>query len=252
MIPSSTSRWLLLDLGNTRLKWAWTRDGRIEDVAAVAHAGEAWRDAVAAAWRGAPAPRRILLAAVAATAVVDAVRELAAGSFPGVAPESIQSPGSAGGWRSAYAEPARLGVDRYLAMRGAMALQSGAVLVAGCGTAVAIDVVDARGLHRGGLIAPGPALMRESILARTGRVGWQREGAVRWLGADTEDALQSGCWQAAAGLIEHVAAAAARELGAAPALLLHGGYAPRVAGLLGIAARIEPELVFEGMLRHAR
>ena len=252
MIPSSTSRWLLLDLGNTRLKWAWTRDGRIEDVAAVAHAGEAWRDAVAAAWRGAPAPRRILLAAVAATAVVDAVRELAAGSFPGVAPESIQSPGSADGWRSAYAEPARLGVDRYLAMRGAMSLQSGAVLVAGCGTAVAIDVVDARGLHRGGLIAPGPALMRESILVRTGRVDWRREGAVRWLGADTEDALQSGCWQAAAGLIEHVAAAAARELGAAPALLLHGGDAPRVAGLLGIAARIEPELVFEGMLRHAR
>jgi type III pantothenate kinase len=137
-------------------------------------------------------------------------------------------------------------------MRGAMALQSGAVLVVGCGTAVTIDLVDAQGRHRGGLIAPGPALMRQSIVARAGRVDWQREGRLQAFGTDTEDALQSGCWQAAAGLVERALAAATGELGAAATTLLHGGDAEQLASLLGRAVRIVPQLVFEGMLRHAR
>jgi type III pantothenate kinase len=137
-------------------------------------------------------------------------------------------------------------------MRGAMALQSGALLVVGCGTALAIDLVDAQGRHRGGLIAPGPALMRDSIVARAGRVGWQREGQLLAFGADTEDAVQSGCWQSAAGLVERSTVAATGELGMAVTTLLHGGDAEALAPLLGCAVRIVPQLVFEGMLRHAR
>lgn len=252
MIPDSAPRWLLLDLGNSRLKWTWATDGRLGAVAAVAHDRVDWLQAAGADWDAGPRPQRILLAAVAAPAAVDALRAALARRFSGVEVEVLESPARGGDWRSAYAEPARLGVDRYLAMRGAMALQPGAVLVAGCGTAVAIDLVDAQGLHRGGLIAPGPALMRESILGRTGRVGWQCEGQVRDFGAGTEDALQSGCWQAAAALVGRARSRAARELGVAPALVLHGGDAEALAPLLEHEARIVPTLVFAGMLRHAR
>lgn len=252
MIPAPARRWLLLDLGNTRLKWAWATDGRLGAVAAVAHDRTGWLQEAGADWDAGPEPQRILLAAVAAPAAVDALRAALARRFAGIEVERLASPAHAGEWRSAYAEPARLGVDRYLAMRGAMALQPGAVLVAGCGTAVAIDLVDAQGLHRGGLIAPGPALMRESILGRTGRVGWQREGQVLAFGAGTEDALQSGCWQAAAALVGRALSVATRELGVAPLLFLHGGDAEPLAQLLDPGARIVPALVFEGMLRHAR
>lgn len=252
MIPDPAPRWLLLDLGNSRLKWAWAADGRLGAVQAVDHEPADWLQAARADWDAAPVPRRILLAAVAAPTRLDALRAALARRYPEVEVEILASPARAGDWRSAYAEPARLGVDRYLAMRGAMALHPGALLVAGCGTAVAIDLVDAQGLHRGGLIAPGSVLMRQSILARTGRVGWQREGRLLDFGADTEDALHSGCWQAAAGLVERALAAATRELGAAPALVLHGGDAEALAQLLAPAARIVPALVFEGMLRHAR
>jgi type III pantothenate kinase len=252
VIPDPAPRWLLLDLGNSRLKWAWAAAGRLGAVQAVDHETADWLQAAGADWDTAPVPQRILLAAVAAPARLDALRAALARRFPAVEVEILASPARAGGWRSAYAEPARLGVDRYLAMRGAMAVQAGALLVAGCGTAVAVDLVDAQGLHRGGLIAPGPVLMRQSILARTGRVGWQRAGRLLDFGADTEDALQSGCWQAAAGLVEHALAAATRELGAVPAMVLHGGDAEALAQRLVPAARIVPALVFEGMLRHAR
>ena len=94
--------------------------------------------------------------------------------------------------------------------------------------------------------------MRESILGRTGRVGWQREGQVLAFGAGTEDALQSGCWQAAAALVGGALSVATRELGVAPPLFLHGGDAEPLAQLLDPGARIVPALVFEGMLRHAR
>lgn len=252
MILDPAPRWLLFDLGNSRLKWAWATDGRLGAIEAVAHDQSGWLQSAAAGWHAAPVPQRILLAAVAAPAAADALRAALAHRYAGVEIEVLASPAHGGDWRSAYAEPSRLGVDRYLAMRGAMALQSGAVLVAGCGTAVAIDLVDAQGRHRGGLIAPGPALMREAVLGRTGRVDWQREGQVVAFGNSTEDALQSGCWQAAAALVARALAAATRELGAAPALVLHGGDAQALALLLDPAARIVPALVFEGMLRHAR
>jgi type III pantothenate kinase len=252
MDPDATPRWLLLDLGNSRLKWTWATDARVGAIQAAVHGAPGWLRAAHADWAAGAAPRRILLSSVAIPALAAEVRAVLARCRPQVEVEAIASPADAGDWRSAYAQPDRLGVDRYLAMRGAIALQSGAVLVVGCGTAVTIDLVDAQGRHRGGLIAPGPALMRQSIVARAGRVDWQREGRLQAFGTDTEDALQSGCWQAAAGLVERALAAATGELGAAVTTLLHGGDAEQLASLLGRAVRIVPQLVFEGMLRHAR
>lgn len=252
MDPDAPTRWLLLDLGNSRLKWAWATVAGLDASHAAVHGSADWLRPGIADWAAGAAPQRILLASVAVPAVAGEVLAALARCHPRVEVEVIASPASGGGWRSAYAQPDRLGVDRYLAMRGAMALQSGALLVVGCGTAVAIDLVDAYGRHRGGLIAPGPALMRESIVARAGRVGWQREGRVQAFGVDTEDAVQSGCWQAAAGLVERAMIAATGELGTTVTTLLHGGAAAQLVPLLGDTVRIAAQLVFEGMLRHAR
>ena len=66
MIPAPAPRWLLLDLGNSRLKWAWATGGRLGAVAAVAHDRAGWLQEAGAAWDAAQTPQRILLAAVAA------------------------------------------------------------------------------------------------------------------------------------------------------------------------------------------
>lgn len=242
---------LLIDLGNSRLKWAWADGMAFSRGGALDHADPDFAEHLKAAWSGAPDPQGIWLAAVAAAPVVARVESAIAARWSSPTVIQATSPAQGGGVRSAYAEPERLGVDRFLAMVGAHARASGAALVAGCGTAIALDLVDADGSHRGGLIAPAPELMRDSVLGRTGRVAWQRTGRVVAFGHNTEDGLESGCWHAAAALVERAHAQATRELGAAPALYLHGGCAAALAALLGIETIAAPDLVLEGLHRLA-
>ena len=74
-------------------------------------------------------------------------------------------------------------------------------LVVAVGTALTIDLLDADGRHRGGRIAPSPALMREALHARATHlpVGG---GTYAEFADDTEAALASGCEGAALALIE--------------------------------------------------
>ena len=86
---------------------------------------------------------------------------------------------SAGGIRNAYPEPAKLGVDRWLAMLGGHALERGAVCVVSVGTAMTIDGVDADGRHLGGVIVPGPDLMVGSLLKNTSDIAQRARRAMR-------------------------------------------------------------------------
>jgi type III pantothenate kinase len=242
---------LLLDLGNTRLKWAWLDGERLDGFGALAHGEDGWLDRLAAAWRGQPAPAQAWLAAVASDTAAAAVSRLIHATWPGCILHRVASPAAAGGVVNAYREPARLGVDRFLAMLGARARFNTAAVVAGCGTALAIDLVDAAGRHHGGVIAPSARRMREAVLATTARVLPQGESPPAGLGRSTEEGLDSGCWLAAAALVDRIVDDAAARLGQLPALLLHGGDAAAIAALLRHRATIAPELVLEGLARWA-
>ncbi|MET0583114.1 MAG: type III pantothenate kinase, partial [Pseudoxanthomonas sp.] len=149
------------------------------------------------------------------------------------------------GVRIAYAEPARLGVDRFLALLAANGRGAGPWLIASVGTALTIDLLDRQGLHRGGRIGPSPRIMREALHTAAAQLpadgGQYREFAV-----DTLDALASGCEGAALGLIDRSLAEAGRMLGEVPLLLLHGGGADMLAPHFPDAHRA-PALVLEGL-----
>lgn len=67
---------------------------------------------------------------------------------------------------------ARLGIDRYLAVLAAVELgRGGPVAVIDGGTAVTLDFISAEGVHTGGIIAPGLALMRRSLGQQTKGLG---------------------------------------------------------------------------------
>lgn len=238
------SRWLF-DLGNTRLKAApLGADGRPGAVLAIAHDGV---DLAAELDRH--LPPSIDAAAVASVAAeplrVALLQALATRC------QRISLASTARQWaglRIVYADPSRLGVDRFLAMLGARAEGPGAVLVCGVGTALTVDLVDADGLHRGGRIAPSPALMREALHGRASQLP-ANGGVYRDFADDTDDALASGCEGAAIALVERSLAAAAELLGAPPPrLLLHGGGAAALAARLP-APELRPDLVLEGLAR---
>jgi type III pantothenate kinase len=63
-----------------------------------------------------------------------------------------------------YDDPSKLGVDRFLAMLAALErFPNLPLLVIDAGSAVTFDVIDAKGMHQGGLIMPGLKALRESF-----------------------------------------------------------------------------------------
>lgn len=88
----------------------------------------------------------------------------------GLTAQFVRSSGSALGLRSAYAEPSRLGVDRWLAMLAAWAERGVSTLVVDAGTALTVDALIADGeggRHLGGLIAPGLQVAQAAVLGAT-------------------------------------------------------------------------------------
>jgi type III pantothenate kinase len=244
------SRWLF-DLGNTRLKCAALHDdGGIGEAIAIPHDGigfaTGWSDALPAAIEAA------FVASVAPVALRVALLEtlaLRCGRISRAATQARFDDGTRGGVRIAYAQPGRLGVDRFLALLAARTLATGSWLVVGVGTALTVDLLDDEGCHRGGRIAPSPMLMRRALNARAMQLP-ETGGTYVEFATDTSDALASGCEGAAAGLVERSLQGAQALLGMRPALLLHGGGA---AGLQSHfdEAILAPALVLQGLARWA-
>lgn len=240
----NSSDWLF-DLGNTRLKCAPLVDGGCGEIVALAHdqAGSVERLAALLPTGGGVA----YVASVASPERTVDLLERLASRFARI--DIARTQAACAGVRIAYAEPEKLGVDRFLALLAAHS-RGQAALVVGVGTALTLDLIDAGGQHHGGRIAPSPSLMREALNARAPVL--PREGGTRVAFAgDTADALASGCEGAALALIADGLAAARERLGIAPVLLLHGGGAQALRSALP-GAVFAPGLVLEGLACWAR
>jgi type III pantothenate kinase len=241
---------LLVDIGNTRVKWATLRGVKQSRMQAAAHedSGLALRALV----RGAPRDvSRVLVVSVVDEAL-SRVLDAAARRRFGVIPEYIASTRRAHGVTNGYRDTWRLGADRWVGAVGAHALAGGrAVVIANVGTALTIDAVTASGRHRGGAIIPGPNGMVEGLLAGTHgirRRAHGRESAVRSLFAtDTASALTAGSQFAAAAFIDRAVGEAARTIRGRPLLFLTGGAAPMVKRHLVSRAKVIPDLVLRGL-----
>lgn len=229
---------LLLDAGNTRLKWG-LRAGAEWLVQGVADYAD-----LAGLVRMLPAEAVPVFGAnVAGPEVAAAIAQaLPAGM---AAPVWLASQAAGGGVVNGYTEPAQLGVDRWAALVGARGLHSGACLVVTAGTATTVDVLDESGHFLGGLILPGFDLMRRALAGNTAGLAYA-PGRVAALPKNTADAIFAGCAQAQAGAVERMFA---RLEGPRPLCLVNGGSAELLAENLRIPFRVVPNLVLEGVAR---
>jgi len=231
---------LLIDAGNTRIKWAlvaadsaaggWLASG------AVAHAQI---DTLAAQWAQL-AIHEALLSNVAGANIGTRLRAM----LP-VAPRDFVSLPQLAGLTNVYRTPSQLGCDRFAAAIGAHALAPGqAVIVANCGTATTIDAITADGFFLGGMILPGLGLMAGALARNTAQLPRIAHDAKLPDGfADnTDDAILSGCMVAQSGAIEHAFA----QHGAAMCIL-SGGAAPHIAPLLTVPYRLIDNVVLIGL-----
>jgi len=257
---------LLIDAGNTRVKWAlasagaqtgaWLADGAVSH-ADLARLPADWAAALAAApispLSGA------LISNVAGPAMGATLSSLL--DACGLAPQAIRwfaSLPQLAGVRNGYRNPAQLGCDRFAAAIGARALVPGrALIVATCGTATTIDAIDADGLFIGGMIVPGLRLMAAALARNTAQLPQVLDGAPPPAAAcatstpfadNTDDAIRSGCLAAQAGAIERACA-----LHGAALCLVSGGAGAAVAAALAptVAYRVVDNIVLAGQHRAA-
>jgi len=232
---------LLIDLGNTRAKWALWNGVDLLAVRAAVH-GEPG-DLV---WADLPRVDAVVVASVAAPALNARIDAAARERF-GVSAHFMHSCAQACGVRNAYAQPERLGIDRFLALIAAHGRVHEPTVIASCGTALTLDALAADGTHLGGLIAASPDLALTALRGGTANLRAMPPGSIVEFAANTADAMESGAWLAAAALVERFVAHAAARFDAMPALTLTGGGAARLGELLSMRHRIDAELVLRGL-----
>ncbi|WP_409524605.1 type III pantothenate kinase [Nitrincola sp. MINF-07-Sa-05] len=180
------------------------------------------------------------LASVAGDVICDRVGELARERW-GVRPKLAESQDCNDGLVNSYAEPGRMGVDRWLAMVALWQRERSAFCVVDCGSAITIDFVAADGRHEGGYILPGLRLMRESLLGNTARVGVESEqsGLEMLPGRHTSAAVHNGL-----NFVFHALGSTLSKRG--ERVHVTGGDGERFVALSGIG-QYSPDLVLDGL-----
>jgi type III pantothenate kinase len=241
---------LVIDVGNTRLKWAWLTSTGLSDQQAVVH-----RDAKPGLWTAAlfdsvPQPRRVLVSNVAGPEMAKTLIKLAKQTFR-VNVEFVTAAPEFHGLTNGYLDPSLLGADRWLALIGAWTLARSALCVVDAGTAVKIDSVDASGQHLGGLIAPGIHMMREALMSNTSDIAKAAEHSTPSLAGvlanNTIGAVSRGAVFALAGLADRAAEIIEQSTGTKPKLFITGGDAGMITGTMRSHGQIVPDLVLQGL-----
>ena len=151
---------LLIDQGNTQLKWIIALNGSLQE----ASAGQGNLEALIRACRAGnfDQPDSILVSSVAGAAAAQELGKFCESQWA-LKPQRLISKEQSGGVRNGYSEAEKLGVDRWLAIVGAVKHHGKPIVIWDLGTATTLDAVDETGQHIGGMIYPGPATMLRSL-----------------------------------------------------------------------------------------
>lgn len=247
---------LLIDVGNSAVKWSWFDGGEFAAGGRQLHRGAGDLTALlVAGWGELGRGRRAVGCNVAADAVRQAVdaaaRKIGIGRVEWLTSQDRSA--SPVELISGYRDPAQLGADRWHAMLGAIRARPGtSIVVVNAGTAITADCVHSTGATSarfvGGCIAPGARLMHESLSQRAAGLPLS-DGEPMAFPDSTASAIATGVLDAQAGLVERVWTRFAQRLDAMPQVLLAGGNASQLVTALPTALRaaVEDNLVLRGL-----
>ena len=146
-------------------------------------------------------------------------------------------------------EPQSVGVDRIANAVAAWQITGSASIVIDFGTATKLEAIDASGVFRGGVIAPGLGVSRDALATRAARLfAVELVAPDQAIGRDTISAVQSGLVLGHARMVEGLVGDLAKELDEPdPAILLTGGHAFAIQPILRVNATLYPDLTLYGL-----
>ena len=255
MITATTT--LLIDAGNSSLKWALCHNGRLETGDTVVYQWTSLEQQLTEAWQSFQkknsTPAKIILANVAGQRVFDALGKiLGIKETGGVTIENVVAQAGAYGVTNAYQQPERLGADRWAALVAARHHMRGDVCIIDCGTTLTVDILTAEGEHTGGTIAPGWEMMESSLVINTNGITSGESEVPDLLGQSTQQAVQAGISAACVGAVEHIVRRYQDARGRTLNCVVTGGAAPLllpklVSSKFDCIFQHEPDWVLKGL-----
>lgn len=263
---SNIAPYLLIDAGNSRIKWALAAvDGRYLHVGTTRVQEISTRTSMLDSednpdWVGLPVPSAAWISNVAGHTVASRINALVDAYWLGLPRTTICAAVRQCGVTNGYAQPHTLGSDRWAGLIGAHeAFPNENLLIATLGTATTLEALHADGRFVGGLIAPGWSLMMRSLGARTAQLptldvcnarnllisnNWPKS----FFASDTHRSVSAGCALAQVALIERLWTDLQSEWQMEVRLVISGGAADDViTNTLKIPYTRYDELVLAGL-----
>ena len=243
---------LLIDIGNTRIKFALSDGHAILQHGVIVH-NKAWNEAIRQIFVEIITPiEACIVASVMAEQDNQFIEELIS-TCSRISPNLLKTQRFQCGLENAYSNPESMGVDRWLAMIAAWQKSQQAMLLIGCGSALTLDLVDIQGRHQGGYIIPGIRMMQNALNRQTALidldVGTEESLMPDWQwGRSTKQCVSAGSLLATVSVIDRAIINAEIEYPEGVSCFIYGGDAQRVQSYLRQAVNYEPDLVFLGML----
>ena len=241
---------LLVDIGNSAVKWSCLSAGG--QLSPMAHHYYPTKNITPTffteLWVDLAQPEKIIVVCVAKNHVWQALQQ-GCNNLWSLDAKRLSSPKKACGLTNAYEDVESLGSDRWFAMLAAFNEQASpsASLVVSCGSAITLDIIDSEGLHQGGYILPGLAMMKKSLAANTANVDVDLTLSNPSIlpATTTAGCVDAGVLLSAVKLIEAVFEQQSQNNEIR--CYLAGGDATLIADLLPIKYVIMPDLVLRGL-----
>lgn len=234
---------LLVDIGNTRIKWCSDDNGDLQTGLAIVYIQNEFIDDLQQRWLKLDTPQQLAISSVSESQTARQIIELAKIIWPDIEIIIAKSQDEGFSVTNAYQQADKLGVDRWLGLIALRKFYPGNSCIVDCGTAITIDCLDSHGQHLGGLISPGLRLMKQSLYQGAENLSYTNNHYKAGLSSFTEAAIYTGTLYAAAGLIEK----SINDLCPCKTVIMTGGDAEMLVKYLGFESIIEPDFVLKGL-----
>lgn len=239
---------LLIDLGNSSLKWAEFSSYGLSDMLQQIYPENITSDFFIRCWQDSDKPGEIIASCVAGESVWQALTK-ACDELWSIKVQKVDSLKKGFGLVNAYDDALALGSDRWCTMIGGLQTADSAFIVIDAGSALTLDMVNESGNHLGGYIVPGLGMMRKSLGLHTAQVKTEStESNIPSLSLanSTAQCVEAGIYLSTVKLIEAVYERESKQVKQLKCFLT-GGDAQSIADLLAFKCVIMPDLVLRGL-----
>jgi type III pantothenate kinase len=244
---------LLIDLGNSCLKWAIKTSDGISSSHSLYYQNQNFQVLLEKAWKDVY-PSKVVLASVAEEALNLVIAEYAQKKW-GLPLTVLNTQLETLGLQNHYATPLLLGVDRWAFAIAAWEQYHVPLCLVSCGTAITTDIINGDGQLLGGTISPGLGFMCQALSARAAKLKtvdqqFFEEGELyqpQLEAKDTFSAMQNGALLMSIAFLDQTVQRLQSQYGSAMQFIIRGGDAAFLLPHLAYPFESQPELVIQGI-----